>query len=146
MAHWNGGCHPLPSDARYVADIGRDAVVSPKQAASNEVDASASFLVKFMNAIIYPSKPPPQFDIQAGGKRYHFEWHPYCGPVVLDKRGDPHSIQPLKFLEAASLWVKQGNRIEDGLCRWDHERKPIWKHISGRNYEFVGYHPAVKGA
>lgn len=99
-----------------------------------------------MNALIYPSKPPPEFDIQVGGKRFHFEMHPYIGPVALTKRGDPRSSQPLKFLAAVTLWNAQGRRMENGLCRWDHEAEPMLKHIGKNNYKIVGYHPAVKGA
>lgn len=98
-----------------------------------------------MNVLIYPAKPPPEFDIRVGGKRYHFEWHPYMGPVALKRNGDPAKAQPGPFLEAASLWNAHGRRMEDGLCRWDHEPKEILKHLGGRNWKIVGYHPAVRG-
>lgn len=87
----------------------------------------------------------PEFDIQADGKRYHFEWHPYCGPIALKRNGDAAKKQPMEFLEAASLWAKQGKRVENGLCVWDREPEPILQHLGGRNYKIIGYQPARKG-
>lgn len=87
----------------------------------------------------------PDFVISVRGKRIKFEMHPWCGPVALTRRGDPASVQPMAFLAAASLWAQQGRRVEDGLCVWHHDPKPILKHLGGRNYLIVGYHPAVRG-
>lgn len=30
----------------------------------------------------------------ASGRRWTFEFHPYCGPTVLRKDGEPKSVQP----------------------------------------------------
>lgn len=88
----------------------------------------------------------PEFDIQANGKVYHFEMHPYCGPVALNKRTKNElKHQPMSFLEAASLWAQQGQSVENGLCRWDHEPKPILKHLGGRHYQLVGNYPPERG-
>lgn len=87
----------------------------------------------------------PMRKISVGGKIYEFEMHPYCGPTLSDKHGSPLEKQPSAFLEAASLWAQQGERIEDGLCRWDHKPEPILKHLGGRHYQVVGHHPARKG-
>ena len=83
--------------------------------------------------------------ISVGGKIIEFEMHPYCGPTILNLRGEPASKQPKDFLEAASLWAQQGRRMEDGLCRWDHEREEILQHIGGRQWKIIGYEPAVRG-
>lgn len=32
--------------------------------------------------------------IDARGRRWTFEFHPYCGPIVLKANGDPASRQP----------------------------------------------------
>lgn len=88
----------------------------------------------------------PMRKIQVDGKIYAFEMHPYCGPTVLDKHGSPLAKQPPRFLYAASLWTQQGQRIEDGLCRWDHEPKLIAKHLGGRHWQVIGEEPAVRGA
>lgn len=72
----------------------------------------------------------PMHRISVNGKIYEFEMHPCCGPTLLNRNGDPLKHQPTSFLEAASLWAQQGRRIEDGLCRWDHEPKPILRRSS----------------
>jgi hypothetical protein len=87
----------------------------------------------------------PTLKISVKGKVYSFEDHPYCGPVVLTRRGDPASVQPMAFLKAASLWYAQGKRVEGGLCRWDHEPKEILKHLGGRHWQIVGHEPPVRG-
>lgn len=87
-----------------------------------------------------------EFDIQVDGKRFHFEWHSFCGPVNLNKNGDPAKLQPQRFLYAASQWNAQGRKMENGLCVWYYEPEPILKHMGGRNYLWQGEHPPVKGA
>ena len=88
----------------------------------------------------------PEFTISVAGKRYLFEMHPYCGPNVLNRRtGEPLEHQPMPFLEAASLWAQQGQRVEDGLCVWNYKPKKILKHLGGRNYQILGYEQAEKG-
>lgn len=84
--------------------------------------------------------------IQVNGHVYEFEMHPYCGPTLLNKRtGSPLEYQPTPFLEAASLWAQQGQKIEDGLCVWYHEPKMITRHLGGRHYQVIGHHPAERG-
>ncbi len=87
----------------------------------------------------------PMRKISVNGKLLEFEDHAYCGPNVLNQRGEPLAEQPRVFLLAASLWVQQGRRIEDGLCRWDHEPEPITKHMGGRHHKVIGWTPARKG-
>lgn len=77
----------------------------------------------------------PMFDIQVNGKRYHFEMHPYCGPT----------LQSNEFLEAASLWAQQGQKVEDGLCVWHHPPKDILKHLGGRHWQIIGQEPPMRG-
>lgn len=81
----------------------------------------------------------PEFKIRVRGKEFLFEFPLYFGPAVLTKRGDIASVQPGYFLEAASLWHKQGRRMTaDGYCIWTPPPKPIMKHIAGRHYLFIG--------
>ncbi len=90
----------------------------------------------------------PTHKISVGGIIHTFEMHPYCGPVLLKKNGDPAAVQPVKFLEAASLWAQQGKRIEDWLCRWDRPGEPIIekRKYKGRMRNFlVGHKPPTKG-
>lgn len=83
--------------------------------------------------------------ISVNGRVIEFEMHPYCGPTMLNKKGDPLKNQPAAFLSAASLWVQQGQRIEDGLCRYDHPPEPILRHMGGKHYQVTGYAKPVKG-
>lgn len=86
--------------------------------------------------------------ISVAGKIYEFEMHPYCGPFLLNKKGNPIDIRkvPIAFLEAVSLWAQQGERIEDDLCRWDKEPEEILEHLGGKHYKITGYKPAEKGS
>lgn len=99
-----------------------------------------------IEGFIHISLGGPEYDISVGGKIYHFEMHKWCGPVWLKKNGDPQETQPIPFLEAASLWSQQGQKVEDGLCVWNHEPKEILKHLGGKHWKIVGYEPAVKGS
>ncbi len=99
-----------------------------------------------MNAILLLGGPTRT--IQVDGVRYNFEMHPRLGPCLLGKDGEPVSVRHPKqkrFLYAASLWAVQGQRIEDGLCRWDHKQEDILRHIGGRNYVVVGQKPVRCG-
>lgn len=87
----------------------------------------------------------PMKKISVGGKIFEFEMHPYCGPTLLNKHGSPLKKQPHDFLNAASLWAQQGERMEDGFCRWDHEPKEILKHLGGRNWQIIGYEKPIRG-
>lgn len=87
----------------------------------------------------------PMYKIKVDEKIYEFEMHPYCGPTILNSHGNPAALQPHRFLEAASLWAQQGQRMELELCRWDREPNEILKHLGGKNWKIVGYKNPVKG-
>lgn len=88
----------------------------------------------------------PERKISVNGKIVPFEDHSYCGPTMLNKRGDPLDHQSPEFLTAASLWAQQGRKVgPDGLCQWNHEQEPILKRINSRNAIVVGWKPAIKG-
>lgn len=91
-------------------------------------------------SLVHISMGGPDRQISVGGKIYTFEDHPFCGPTLLNKGGDPIDLKdhPQDFLEAASLWVQQGRRTENGLCVWYHPAEPIVEHIGGRHYRYVG--------
>lgn len=90
-------------------------------------------------------KGGPMLKISVGGKVIEFESHPYCGPNILKRNGEPLEKQPEDFLNAASLWVQQGKRMENGLCRWDHEPEDIVEHLGGKHWKIVGQKPARRG-
>lgn len=97
--------------------------------------------------IIHISHGGSMRKISVDGKIYEFEMHPYCGPCLLNKKGNPIDLRktPIKFLEAVSLWVQQGQLIEDDLCRWGREPEEILEHLGGKHYRIVGYKEPVRG-
>ena len=63
--------------------------------------------------------------ISVGGRIIEFEMHRYCGPNILNRKGEPLKNQPADFLHAASLWAQQGQKVdENGLCIYYHEPEP----------------------
>lgn len=76
--------------------------------------------------------------LDAGGKRFLFEFHPYCGPVVVNaKTHEPLSRQPGErnaFWVAVTQWAKQGKRVVDGVCVWEPEPEPEMVHLGGRHW------------
>lgn len=95
--------------------------------------------------LIHISYAGPERIIMVGAKKFLFEDHCYCGPVVIGKDGDPLKDQPPEsspFWEAVSLWYQQGKRIkeisgETPWCIWDKPRMQKMIHIGGNNYRFV---------
>lgn len=52
----------------------------------------------------------------ANGKTWRFELHPYCGPFVLNRRGDPLATQPAAnspFWEAFQKWSDEHRPAPD---------------------------------
>ena len=79
----------------------------------------------------------PDYEISAGGRSFRFEMHPVCGPVVLNKRGDPTARQPgpkHEIWRAVTLWHQQGRRVVDGVAQWDEPTPDRHVHIVGRQY------------
>lgn len=96
--------------------------------------------------LLHISLGGPMRKISVGGKVIEFEMHPYCGPNILKRNGEPLKHQPMAFLEAASLWAQQGEKIdEQGLCIWFREPKEILQHLGGKHWKLVGYEPAERG-
>jgi len=82
--------------------------------------------------------------ISINGRILVFEDHPQIGPVLLRAGDEPAKIQSKIFLHAASMWYQQGKRMENGLCRWDHEPQPIVKRVGNKNF-ITGWSQPVKG-
>jgi hypothetical protein len=82
----------------------------------------------------------PEYKIRLRGKVFVFEFpHHYGGPAALTKRGDIATSQPGYFLDAASLWHRQGRRVtQDGFCVWTPAPTPILRHIVGNHYIYEG--------
>lgn len=67
---------------------------------------------------IYPEPGSmPTYRFRHGNRVREFEWHPYCGPALLNKRGDPLADQPDWFLRIASYWNRDGRPLDaDGMA------------------------------
>ncbi len=84
-----------------------------------------------------------EYKIRAGGKEFRFDMHPYCGPTMIGKRGNPLSTMPPQnspFWDALYWWTKQGKKVDDdGYCVFKWETKPVYiiKHIIGRHYKIL---------
>ena len=79
------------------------------------------------------------------GKKFLFEDHPHCGPIVLDKNGDPLKNQPPEsspFWEAVSYWYQQGKKTKEvessaPWCIWEKPSMQKMRHVGGNNYVLV---------
>jgi hypothetical protein len=52
----------------------------------------------------------------SAGKIWRFEDHPYCGPVVLNNKGDPLDNQPKQtspFWAHVGAWYQQGKQTKE---------------------------------
>ena len=64
--------------------------------------------------IIHISYGGPELYLSAD-KQYRFEDHPYCGPIVLNAKGDPLENQPPErslFWQHVNAWYQQGKRTK----------------------------------
>lgn len=86
---------------------------------------------------------PTRVITDARGKRWTFEMHRYCGPIVLNKSLDPRPTQPGEkspFWHAVSRWAQGGERLDEkGECVWQEEPQPILEHMGGKHYRVVGW-------
>lgn len=75
-----------------------------------------------------------QVIIEVDGKRFRLYWSEMWGPSACDRYGDPLDKQPHhthKFWRAATLWNRQGRRVESGVAVW-HEPKPEILEVTGK--------------
>lgn len=63
------------------------------------------------------------------GRRWRFEDHHYCGPSVVNRRGEPVASQPGErspYWRAVLAWIDQGRLLDvDGVCFWQKPLKPV---------------------
>jgi len=68
-----------------------------------------------MEGLIHILFGGPVRHLTVGNKNYQFEDHPYCGPVVLDKNGEPLEKQPGEldtFWTHVNAWYAQGKKTK----------------------------------
>lgn len=88
---------------------------------------------------------PDRVIVDRLNKRWIFEDHPYCGPVVIGKNGDPLENQPPEsspFWEAVQCWYDQGKRTHQPVpkemwCVWDKPTMQKMRHLGGAHYMLV---------
>lgn len=68
-----------------------------------------------------------------------FEWSDRFGPLPIRKDGrELLSIGPNHgFWLAVSLWRLQGSRLDGNKAIWHAPKRPVLKHLGGRNYEVI---------
>jgi hypothetical protein len=84
---------------------------------------------------------PTRTITDAKGKRWTFEMHHYCGPIVLNKSLDPMPTQPAErspFWHAVTRWAQGNHRLNGIDCIWEEDREPVLEHIAGKHYRVVG--------
>jgi hypothetical protein len=63
----------------------------------------------------------PERIISSGCKKWRFEDHPYCGPMVVGKYGEPikEPSEKSPFWDAVNLWYAQGKKtVQVGNETW----------------------------
>lgn len=77
----------------------------------------------------------PVRTIVAGSRLWHFEMHPYCGPMPIHKRTGNGIDGTRAFWDAVSLWAQQGERVDaTGVCLWETPAPTPLYHLGGRHY------------
>ena len=98
-----------------------------------------------MNLIHVSFGGPTLMIIDGKNRRWKFEDHHCCGPIVLGRDDDPLETQPPEnsaFWDAVSLWYAQGKRTNklktgDVFCVWTKPSIQRMRHIGSCNYELV---------
>lgn len=65
--------------------------------------------------LIHISYAGPEYRLSAD-KQYRFEDHRFCGPIVVNKDGDPLDLQPPAnsvFWQHVTAWYQQGKRFKE---------------------------------
>ena len=77
-----------------------------------------------------------EYFIDVRGKMVRFEWSARFGPMPINADGsEASSIGPRHdFWRAASLWNLQGRRLDGSKAIWHEPKKPVLKHLGGKDY------------
>ncbi len=81
--------------------------------------------VRFGDSVGIVSVGGPTRKIYAGSRMWHFEMHPYFGPMPIHKRTGNGIDGTKAFWEAVTYWAQQGECIDDaGICLYDRTGLP----------------------
>jgi hypothetical protein len=92
---------------------------------------------------------PQRVITDRNGKRWDFEMHPHCGPIVTDRHGEIKDMQPGKtspFWNAVKCWIDQGETLKGNVCQWEEPAPPTLIHLGRNNYAMAGSRLAEKHA
>jgi len=80
-----------------------------------------------------------EYFIEVRGEIIKFEFGDRFGPMPLTKTGaEKTSIGPRHpFWRAASLWALQGKRLDGNKAVWHEPKRPLLKHLGGRDYLII---------
>jgi len=80
--------------------------------------------------------------IDRHARKWRFEDHPYCGPIVIGKNGSPLENQPPEsspFWEAVNCWYQQGKATEqicgESFAKCIKPTMPKMIHLGGNHYK-----------
>lgn len=98
--------------------------------------------VRIPNGIVCFGGPNHQI-VDAKGKLWNFEMHPYAGPIALTRKTleimDTQPPENSLFWECVSFWDQQGQKFNQlGTCEWKRPKMENFKHIGGNNYVYEG--------
>lgn len=79
--------------------------------------------------------------IDRARRKWRFEDHHFCGPIVLNKDGDPAENQPPQsspFWEAVTWWYQQGKRTKQiagsAYAEWTRPTMEKMVHVGGNHF------------
>lgn len=79
-----------------------------------------------------------EFTISVANRDILFEWSERFGPMPITRDGAQRDISHKNpFWRAVSLWDLQGQRTEGKKAIWHEPKKPVLKHLGGRNYLII---------
>ncbi len=96
----------------------------------------------------------PVKKIVAGSRLWHFEMHPFCGPMPIHKKTGNGVEGTKEFWQAVTWWAEQGERVDpSGACLYQRPAPVPLYRLSRGNYtedpkmaaRFGVTEPAVKG-
>jgi hypothetical protein len=79
------------------------------------------------------------FLLKDGDKTWSFEFSSRFGPLLLDSKGGPKTIQPTSprnpFWKPFNAWLSQGKQVEKGVAIWRKPLPMVLRQIAGRHYK-----------
>jgi hypothetical protein len=101
-------------------------------------DSQFSFRDKHGNPTFIDCFGDGGYLISIRGKTILFGWSDRFGPLPTTKDGRGLELgHKHPFWRAASLWNLQGRRTDGRNAVWHEPKRPVLKHLGGRNYRVL---------